>query len=108
MLVSRGSYCIPFTLLALFEIVVVVLSEKSFTGGVVFSFTLTLTFCVWTILVGLGWRFRVFCYTLGVLNEVDEEICSIDVIRFFNFVPCEVEWLVPILSLLVCFFGFTK
>ena len=104
---SFGSFCIPFTLLDLFEMSLVVFSEKSFTGGVVFSFTFILTFCVCTILVGLGCKFLVFCYTIGVLNEVDEEICSIDVIRFFNFVPCELLRLVPVLSLLVYFFGFT-
>lgn len=87
---------------------VVVLREKSLTGGVSFSFPFIFTFCVWTILVGLGWRFLVFCYTFGVLNEVDEEMCSVEVIRFLSFVPCEVIWLIPMLSLLVCFLGLTN
>ncbi len=72
MLVSLGSFYIPFTLLALFEMAVVVLREKSLTGCVAFSFTLIFTFCVCTILVGLGCKFLVFCYTFGVLNEVEE------------------------------------
>lgn len=62
-------------------------------------------------MVILGCKLRVLLWLIGVLNEVEELMCSIDVIRFLNLVPCELlkigVWELVVKSPLVCFLGFT-
>lgn len=80
-------------------------------GAWVFEVGLTIgtmvSFCVWTILFGLGCKLRVFALLFGVLEVVFDDKCSIEVIRFLNLLPCELDK-VGILSELVCFLGFTN